>query len=57
MMHVHRLQELSGEHDPRVQAPVTAAPVIEHNLAQSPPPVSGIQLTILIIHQHHYSNV
>ena len=36
---IHRLQELSGEHDPRIQPPaVEPAPVIEHYQAQPPPP-------------------
>ena len=36
---MHRLQELSGEHDPRIQPPpIEAAPAVEHYQAQPPLP-------------------
>ena len=52
-MSVLRLQELSGEHDPRIQpAPVEAAPapVVEHYQAQPPPPSGTINRQSL---RHH----
>lgn len=49
-MPMHRLQELSGEHDPRIQPPVEAAPAVEQYQAQPPPPSGTIDpLLILLI--------
>ena len=52
-MSVLRLQELSGEHDPRIQpAPVEAAPApaVEHYQAQPPPPSGTIDRLSLMHH-------